>query len=99
MLSPAEARKKLNLTQEQIDKMAKPYEKGTYKHENGTVFNGSHINQVGKKRVTVVFDAQDTQQVNKLAEIQGVKPSNIYREAVRFYLSSVNNSKQSVNLL
>lgn len=95
MLSQAEARKKLNLTPEQIEKMAKPYEEGTYTHEEGSLFIGSHLDAVEKKRISVVFDAKDTQQVNKLAEIQGVTPSVIYRQAVRFYLSSVNNSEHT----
>ena len=87
MLTPEEARRKLNLTPEQIDAMAKPYEEGTYKHEEGPIFTGSHVEQVGKKRISVVLDAKDTQQVNRLAKNKGVKPSSVYQEAVKFYLS------------
>ena len=86
-MTPEEARKKLNLTPEQIDEMAKPYENGTYAHEDRMAHAGCHIDQVGKKRITVVFDAADTQQVNRLAESKGVKPSSVYREALKFYLS------------
>ena len=87
MLTTEQARQILNVTPEQLDEMAKPYEEGTFEPEGGEIFIGSHLDRVGKKRVTVIYDATDTQQVNKLAKKQGVKPSYIYRNALKSFLA------------
>ena len=94
-MTPEEARKLFNVTPEQLDKMAKPYEDGTYESSNEPVIVGSHLDHVGKKRIAVIYDAQDTQQINKIAEENGVKPSQIYREAVKLFL---NVKQQKVKL-
>ena len=80
--------KKHNLTDDRIDAMAMPYEAGVYESASGTVYSGSHLDAVGKRRVTVVYDASKTQRVASLAKAQGVKPSEIYREALDYYLAA-----------
>ena len=53
---------KHGITDADLDRMAAPYEDGSFEPEpDGKVFSGSHLDAVGKKRVTVVYDAQDTQ--------------------------------------
>ena len=71
-----------------LDRIAEPYERGDYPSDGGTVYVGSHIDAVGKRRVTVVYDARDTQKVAAIARGRGVKPSEIYREALGFYLAA-----------
>lgn len=90
MVTEEEAMKICHTTLEDLDKRAKKYEKSNYERNNNKVFIGSHIDRVGKKRVTVIYDADDTQQVHSIAKNRGVKPSSIYREALKFYLSHVN---------
>lgn len=46
------------------------------------------MDAVGKKLVTVVFDASTTQQVVGIARERGVKPSQVYRGALVFYLAA-----------
>lgn len=74
------------LTDEMLDQMAAPYERGDFELSGGTVHVGSHIDAVGKKRVTVVYPAADTRRVAALARTQGVRPSDIYRDALAQYL-------------
>ena len=80
--------KKHNLTDDDLDKMAAPFERGDFEVQDGKVFNGSHIDAVGKKRVTVVYDASATQKVAGIARSRGVKPSEIYRDALDYYLAA-----------
>lgn len=79
---------KHGLTDEMLDAMAAPYERGDYPHEDGMVYHGSHLDAVGKKRVTVVYNASDTQRVRAIAQERGVKPSEVYRDALEFYLAA-----------
>lgn len=74
------------LTDEILDQMAAPYENGDFELSGGTVHVGSHVDAVGKKRVTVVYPAADTRRVAALARAQGVRPSDIYRTALSQYL-------------
>lgn len=76
------------ISEEDLDRVAEPYERGDYPSDDGTVYVGSHIDAVGKRRVTVVYDARDTQKVAAIARGRGVKPSEIYREALGFYLAA-----------
>ena len=46
---------KYGLTNEWIEESAAAYERGDYPHEDGQVYSGSHLDAVGKKRVTVVY--------------------------------------------
>lgn len=80
---------KHGLTDALLDEMAAPYERGDYASEQGEVFAGSHIDGVGKKRVTVVYSAADTQRVANIARAQGVNASQIYRDALTSYLEHV----------
>lgn len=80
--------KKHNLTDDDIDAIAAPYETGVYETARGTIYSGSHLDAVGKRRVTVVYDASKTQRVASLAKAQGVKPSEIYRDALDYYLAA-----------
>ena len=68
--------------------MAAPYEDGSFEPEpDGKVFSGSHLDAVGTRRVTVVYDAKDTQRVAMIAAA-GVKPSSVYRDALDYYLAA-----------
>lgn len=72
-----------------LDRMAAPYEDGSFEPEpNGRVLSGSHLDAVGTRRVTVVYDAKDTQKVALIARSKGVKPSSIYRDALDYYLAA-----------
>ena len=88
-MNVSEYMKKHSLTDEALDALAAPYENGDYAAESGAVFNGSHLDTVGKRRVTVVYDARATQQVAAIARNRGVKPSEIYRDALDYYLASL----------
>lgn len=68
--------------------MAAPYESGDYPSGGGEVFTGSHIDAVGKRRVTVIYDARDAQRVAAIARSRGIKPSEVYREALDYYLAA-----------
>ena len=81
--------RKHGLTDADLDAMAAPYENGDYESSaEGTVQGGSHLDAVGKRRVTVVYDAAATQEVATLARARGLKPSDIYREALGFFLAA-----------
>lgn len=72
-----------------LDRMAAPYEDGSFDPEpDGKVFSGSHLDAVGTRRVTVVYDAKDTQRVAMIARSKGVKPSSVYRDALDYYLAA-----------
>ncbi len=80
---------KHGLTDADLDRMAAPYEDATFEPEpNGKVYSGSHLDAVGKRRVTVVYDARDTQKVAGIARMRGVKPSEVYRDALEYYLAA-----------
>lgn len=79
---------KHGLTDGELDVMAAPYESGDYPAEEGKVYSGSHLDAVGKRRVTVVYDARDTQRVAAIARSRGTSPSAIYRAALDHYLAA-----------
>ena len=87
-MNVSEYMKKHGLTDAALDEMALPYEKGDYESEAGTVYSGSHIDAVGKRRVTVIYDAVATQRVANIARERGVKPSEVYRDALNYYLTT-----------
>jgi hypothetical protein len=90
MITEQEAMKLCGTSIEDLDRRAEKYENETYENSDGKVYVGSHIDRVGTKRVTVIFDAEDTQQVNAIASNKGVKPSVIYRDALKFFLKNAN---------
>lgn len=75
------------LTDADLDRIAEPYERGDWEG-GGPVHTGSHLDAVGKKRVTVVYDAVDAQRVAWIARDRGVKPSQVYRDALAYYLAA-----------
>ena len=80
---------KHGITDADLDRMAAPYEDGSFEPEpDGKVFSGSHLDAVGTRRVTVVYDAKDTQRVAMIARSKGVKPSSVYRDALDYYLAA-----------
>ena len=87
-MNVSEYMRKHGLTDADLDAMAAPYENGDYESSEGTVYSGSHLVSVGKRRVTVVYDARDTQRVAAIARARGVKPSEVYRDALDYYLAA-----------
>lgn len=87
-MNVSEYMKKHGLTDGDLDAMASPYENGEYQAEGGVVHSGSHLDAVGKRRVTVIYDARDTQRVASIARARGVKPSDVYRDALDYYLAA-----------
>ena len=80
---------KHGLTDADLERMAAPYEDGGFEPEpDGKVFSSSHLDAVGTRRVTVVYDAKDTQRVALIACSRGVKPSVVYRDALEYYLAA-----------
>ena len=72
-----------------LDRMAAPYEDGSFEPEHeGRALAGSHLDAVGKRRVTVGYDARDTQRVAAMARSRGVRPSEVYRDALDYYLAA-----------
>lgn len=96
-MDAAEYMKKHGLTDAALDEMAAPYEGGDFELGDASfpIYSGSHLDRVGKKRVTVAFDASDTQRVQNVARSKGVKPSEIYRLAVHQYLDGQDELKQA----
>ena len=80
--------KKHGISDADLDRMAEPYENGTFEAEGGKIFSGSHVDAVGKRRVTVVYSAADTQKVSGIAKARGVKASDVYRDALEYYLAA-----------
>lgn len=78
---------KYGLSDADLDRMAEPYENGDFEHEAGRIHTGSHVSAVGKKRITVVYDARTVQEIDRIAKSRGVKPSAVYRDAVDQYLA------------
>lgn len=62
----SEYMRKHGLTDADLDAMAAPYESGDHPSGGGEVFAGSHLDAVGKRRVTVIYDARATQRVKSL---------------------------------
>lgn len=87
-MNVSEYMEKHGLTDADLDAMAAPYESGDYESAGGTIYSGSHVDAVGKRRVTVVYDARDTQRVAAIARSRGVKPSEVYRDALDYYLAA-----------
>ncbi|OUP06135.1 NADP oxidoreductase [Collinsella sp. An2] len=87
-MNVTEYMRKHGLTDADLDAMAEPYERGDYASGSGDVFTGSHLDAVGKRRVTVIYDARDTQRVAAIARSRGVKTSEIYRDALDYYLAA-----------
>lgn len=87
-MNVSEYMKKHGLTDETLDEMSAPYESGDYEGEGGTVHSGSHLDAVGRRRVTVIYDASDTQRVAAIARARGVRPSEVYRDALDYYLAA-----------
>lgn len=88
-MNVSEYMRKHDLTDEGLDSIAEPYENGSHPSETGKVYVGSHIDAVGKRRVTVIYDAADTQRVAAIARRRGVKPSEVYRDALSHYLQTI----------
>lgn len=84
----SEYMKKHGLTDKDLDRMAAPYEKGDYKLSKGKVCRGSHLDATKKTRVTVVYSAQAAQKVKGIAKRKGVNSSDIYRDALDYYLAA-----------
>lgn len=52
---------KHDITDADLERMAAPYEDGGFEPEtDGKVFNGSHLDTIGTRRVTVIHDEKDT---------------------------------------
>ena len=71
-----------------LDEISAPYEQGDWTGGTGETQHGSHLGSVGKKRVTVVYDARDALAAKNIARDRGVTPSEIYREALKSYLAT-----------
>ena len=69
-MNVAEYMSKHDITDADLDRIAEPYERGGYKNEGGKIYGGSHVNAVGKRRVTVTYDAGAAQCVEALAHGQ-----------------------------
>ena len=87
-MNVSEYMRKHGLTDDGLDAAAAPYESGDYPSGGGEVFTGSHLEAVGKRRVTVIYDARDTQRVAAIARSRGVKVSDVYRDALDYYLAA-----------
>ena len=51
-----------------------------------------HLDAVGTKRVTMIYNSRDVLSVSGIARSRGVKSSEIYRSALRQYLEAQNLS-------
>ena len=71
-----------------LDKISAPYERGDWSGTVDEAQRGSHLDAVGKKRITVVYDARDALAAKNIARDRGVTPSEIYREALKSYLAT-----------
>lgn len=84
----ADFMEKHHLTDDDLDRMAEPYERGDFPLEDGVIHEGSHLDAVDKEQVTILFDASVTQRVKTLAHRRGVDQDEIYRAALDFYLAA-----------
>ena len=80
--------RKHGISDADLDRMAEPYESATFEQGSGRVYSGSHLDAVGKRRITVMYDAATAQRVSGLAKARGVKASDVYRDALDYYLAS-----------
>lgn len=87
-MNVSEYMKKHGLTDTDLDAIAAPYEEGNYPSGGGEVVTGSHLDAVGKRRVTVIYDARDTQRVAAIAHSRGVTTPQVYRDALDYYLAA-----------
>lgn len=87
-MNVTEYMRKHGLTDADLDAIAELYEEGDYASGGGEVFTGSHLDAVGKRRVTVIYDARDTQRVAAIARSRGIKTSEVYRDALDYYLAA-----------
>ena len=82
--------KRFNLDDAWIEEQARMFENEEQEVETGGVVHaGSHLDAVGRKRVTVIYPAKETQKVEALARARGCKSSDIYRTALTQYLATV----------
>lgn len=52
---------KYDITDADLERMAAPYEDGGFEPEpDGKVFDGSYLDTIGTRRVTVIHDEKDT---------------------------------------
>lgn len=52
---------KHDITDADLERMAAPYEDGGFEPEpDGKVFDGSHLDMIGTRRVTVIHDEKNT---------------------------------------
>lgn len=79
---------KHHLTDEALDAMAEPYEQGDYISSEGAVHHGSHVAATATKRITVIYDIAATQRAAELAKKRGVETSEVYRDALDYYLAA-----------
>lgn len=63
-MTPQEARKLFNVTPEQLDEMAKPYEDRTYESSNEPVIVGSHLDHVEKAHFCRVKGSDPVAQIS-----------------------------------
>jgi len=90
--SPAtidELMKEFELSDADLEQRAQEYETENWSLGHDRIYSGSHYDAVGRKRVTVIYPAEDVQKVSSIANAQGVKASDIYRKALSDYLHRV----------
>lgn len=52
---------KHDITDADLERMAAPYEDGGFEPEpDGKIFDGSHLDAIGTRRVTVIHDEKNT---------------------------------------
>lgn len=81
-----ELMKEFGLSDADLEQRAQEYETETWSLGHERIYAGSHYDAVGRKRVTVIYPAADVQKVSSIANAQGVKASDIYRQALSDYL-------------
>jgi hypothetical protein len=88
-MDTADLAKKYGVTDEWIEQSAAKYESGDYESCPTPVHTGSHLDAVGTRRVTVIYNSKDVMRINSIAQSRGCKSSEVYRTAVRQYLDSL----------
>ena len=78
---------KYGITSEWIEQSAESYEQDDFQHSDSPVYSGTHLDAVGTRRITVIYPASDVLDVQRIAKSRGVKPSEVYREALHRYVS------------
>lgn len=92
--SPASMDELMNefeLSDADLEQRAQEYETETWSLGHERIYAGSHYDAVGRKRVTVIYPAEDVQKVSSIANAQGVKASDIYRKALSDYLHRIDH--------